>query len=130
MTPAFAAGESRQVSQSYKSAVKRTLAAESSRPPRIVGRQPTASAWGDLLRASVDFTDARNFGQQDCVGRGVICAAEIPAELTQDTLTWCNWLHCWRSRNTVILWGPNPPLAGQRNVVWLRQFGRGGGVRL
>ena len=34
VTPAFAAGESRQVSQSYKSAVKRTLAAESSRPPR------------------------------------------------------------------------------------------------
>ena len=29
-----------------------------------------------------------------------------------------------------FLWGPNPPLTGQKNVVWRRQFGRGGGVRL
>jgi hypothetical protein len=67
VTPAFAAGKSWQVSQSYESAVKRTLAAESSRPPRIVGRQPTASGRGDVLRASV-VTDALNGASESELG--------------------------------------------------------------
>ena len=55
-----------------------------------VGLGPPKHGNGNHLRASADFPDARNFGQSDCVGRGVICAGGVPAELTQDTLTWCN----------------------------------------